>query len=65
MNRRNLITGAFTILSASVIARIFGFIFRIYLSNRLGAEGMGLYQLVLSLYMLVVTFATSGIVYLR
>lgn len=61
MNRRNLIAGALTILSASVITRIFGFIFRIYLSNRLGAEGMGLYQLVLSLYMLVVTFATSGI----
>lgn len=61
MRKQTLITGALTILSASLITRILGFVFRIYLSNKLGAEGMGLYQLVLSLYMLVVTFATSGI----
>lgn len=61
MSRQNLFTGALTILSASLITRILGFVFRIYLSNQLGAQGMGLYQLVLSLYMLVVTFTTSGI----
>lgn len=61
MSKQSLMTGALTILSASLITRILGFVFRIYLSNQLGAEGMGLYQLVLSLYMLVVTFATSGI----
>ena len=61
MKKNILIKGALTILSASIITRILGFIFRIYIAEKLGAEGMGLYQLITSLYMLVVTFATSGI----
>lgn len=36
-------------------------LFRVYLSNRLGSEGMGLYQLVLSVYALFATFATAGL----
>ncbi len=61
MKKNILIKGALTILSASIITRILGFVFRIYIAEKLGAEGMGLYQLITSLYMLVVTFATSGI----
>ena len=61
MKKNVLIKGALTILSASIITRILGFIFRIYIAEKLGAEGMGLYQLITSLYMLVVTFATSGV----
>lgn len=61
MSRKKVLTGAFIILITSIITRVLGFVFRVYISNRLGAEGIGLYQLVLSLYMLIVTFATSGI----
>lgn len=61
MSKQKILAGALIILVASVITRVLGFVFRVYISNRLGAEGMGLYQLVLSLYMLLVTFATSGI----
>lgn len=61
LSKKTLVQGALIVLAASVITRVLGFVFRIYISNQLGAEGMGLYQLVLSLYMLVVTFATSGI----
>lgn len=61
MSKQKIVTGALIILAASMITRVLGFVFRIYISNRLGAEGMGLYQLVLSLYMLLVTFATNGI----
>lgn len=61
IKKQTLIAGALTVLGASVITRILGFVFRIYIADKLGAEGMGLYQLVTSLYMLVVTFATSGI----
>ena len=35
--------------------------FRVYMSGKIGAEGMGLYQLIFSIYVLASTFATSGI----
>ncbi len=37
-----------------------GMLFRSYLSARIGSEGMGLYQLIMSVYSLFATFATSG-----
>lgn len=43
------------------ILRGLGVILRIYLSNKIGAEGMGLYQIILSVYMLSATFATAGV----
>lgn len=45
----------------ALILRGIGMFFRVYLSNIIGAEGMGLYQLIISVYMLASTFATSGI----
>jgi len=41
--------------------RLAGMGLRIYLANALGGEGMGLYQLVLAVYSLFVTLATSGV----
>ncbi len=61
MKKKVLLKGALIVLSASIITRILGFFFRIFLADNLGAQGMGIYQLILSLYMLVVTFSTSGI----
>lgn len=61
VSKQKIVVGAFVILIASMITRILGFVFRVYISNCLGAQGMGLYQLVLSLYMLLATFATGGI----
>ncbi len=45
----------------SLILRTVGIFFRIFLSGKIGAEGMGLYQLIVSIYVLGATFATSGI----
>ncbi len=45
----------------ALLLRGIGLVFRVYLSNVIGAEGMGLYQLILSVYMLASTFATCGI----
>ena len=61
MQKNVLLKGAMTILGASIITRILGFIFRIYIAKKLDAQGMGLYQLVTSLYMLAITFTTAGI----
>ncbi len=45
----------------SLILRTVGMFFRVYMSGKIGAEGMGLYQLIFSIYVLGATFATSGI----
>lgn len=38
-----------------------GMAFNIYVSNRIGSEAVGTFSLVMSVYMLFVTFATSGL----
>ncbi len=50
------------ILTATAFAvRAIGMIFKVWTSARVGAEVMGLYSLVISVYVLVSTYATSGI----
>lgn len=61
MKKNVLFKGALIVLFASILTRILGFFFRVFLANKLQAQGMGIYQLIISLYMFVVTFATSGI----
>ncbi len=61
MRKKFLIKGAIIVFIASMITRILGFIFRIFLADNLNAQGMGIFQLIMSLYMLIVTFATAGI----
>lgn len=41
--------------------RAAGMFFRIYIAARIGAEGMGLYQLIFTIYSLCITFATAGV----
>ena len=45
----------------ALLLRTMGIMFRVYMSNKIGAEGMGLYQLIFSIYILFTAFATSGI----
>ncbi len=45
----------------SFLLRSIGLSFSVYLSNRIGAEAMGSYHLILSVYFFSVTLATSGI----
>ena len=52
---------AMILTATSLILRTIGIFFRIYLSNKIGPEGMGLYQLVFSIYILAATLSTSGI----
>ena len=47
-----------TTLLITQIAAIF---FNIYISSKIGAEGMGIYRLVITVYAFSATFATSGI----
>lgn len=45
----------------SVLTRLAGFLFRIYLSRAIGAEALGIYQVSFSIFMVLVTIVSSGI----
>ncbi|MEG1711015.1 MAG: polysaccharide biosynthesis protein [Clostridia bacterium] len=55
------IKSAMILTISAIIAKIFGAIYRIPLTNMLGAYGIGVYQLIFPLYALLVTFAAAGI----
>ena len=45
---------------SGLLLRALGMVFRVYIAGALGSEGMGLYQLILSIYTVFVSFATAG-----
>ena len=49
------------VTALSIAERGLGFLYRIVLSRLLGAEGLGLYQVALSLFAFFLTFGTGGI----
>lgn len=55
------IKNALILTASSLILRFVGIIFKVWLAQLIGAEGIGLYQLIFSVYVLAATFATSGI----
>jgi len=57
---KSIFKGAAILTVAGVITRILGFVYRIFMSNIMGAEGMGLYQLIMPIYMLAWSISCSG-----
>ncbi|NLO88212.1 MAG: oligosaccharide flippase family protein [Firmicutes bacterium] len=49
------------VTATTLLLRTIGLMFQVYLSNKIGPEGMGLFQLILSVYYLSVTLAVAGI----
>ena len=45
----------------SFLTRVLGFVFRIILSRTVGAEGLGIYQMAMSVFMVLLTIISSGI----
>ncbi|MDL2248885.1 oligosaccharide flippase family protein [Tyzzerella sp. OttesenSCG-928-J15] len=60
MAGKGIIESTLILTIANVINRILGFGYRIYMSNVLGSEGMGLYQLIMPLYSLAWSISCSG-----
>lgn len=60
-NSKRIASGAGVLLIGSVVAKMLGALYRIPLTNILGAEGMGMYQLVFPVYALFMVLATAGI----
>ena len=62
MQRKNTLLGnALAITAFSLCVKFMGMLFRLYLTGRIGTDGMGLYQLIMSVYGLFTTLATAGL----
>ena len=59
--KRKIASGAGVLAIGSVIAKMLGALYRIPLTNILGAQGMGMYQLVFPVYALFMVLSTAGI----
>lgn len=59
--QNSIIKGTFILMFAGIITRFLGFYYRIFLSSRIGAEGMGLYQMIFPVYGLCLSLCASGI----
>ncbi len=58
---KKFILNAAVLTATSLLMRTIGVSFNVYISNKLGAAGAGLFQLIMSVYTFAVTVATSGI----
>ena len=56
-----MIKGALILSVGGVLTKLLGAIYRIPLTNLLGAKGIGLYQMVFPLYSVLLTFSSTGV----
>lgn len=61
MNKKRFFQNALMLIVSTFILRLVWTAFRVVVSNKVGAECMGLYQLTFAIYNISVTFASSGI----
>lgn len=61
MTKKAFLIQGMVITAISLLMRIINIGYRSYLTQKIGAEGIGLYQLIFSIFMLAVTLSTSGI----
>lgn len=61
MKKVIFIKNAMILTATSLFLRFLGVIIKVWLAAAIGSEGIGLYQLIFSFYVLAATFATSGI----
>lgn len=55
------ILNSLILLASSIILQIIGMFFNVYISNKIGSEAVGIFTLVMSVYVFGITIATSGI----
>ncbi|MCM1309383.1 MAG: oligosaccharide flippase family protein [Butyrivibrio sp.] len=61
MSKKTFIKGTFILTAAGVATKLLGFVFRILLSRNIGAEGMGIYQLVMPVSAVCFAIGISGL----
>ena len=61
MKNKAVLSGALALSLGGIITKILGAVYRIPLTNLLGGEGIGLYQMVFPLYSALLTFSSTGV----
>lgn len=61
LKKNSLITGTLLMTAAGVLSRIIGFFYRIFLSRTIGAEALGIYQLIGPVFSLCFALTASSI----
>lgn len=61
LHNHPLITGTLLLTIAGLLSRLMGFFYRIFLSQTIGAEGMGIYQLTFPIHILTISLTSSAI----
>lgn len=59
--RKSFIHGALILMAAASVNRVVGFIYQAVIYRKIGAEGVGLFNLVYPVYVLIIVIATAGI----
>ncbi len=60
-NKGFMLSGAAVLAIGSIVAKMLGALYRVPLTNILGAQGMGMYQLVFPVFALFMVLSTAGI----
>ena len=55
-----LITGALILTATGIVTRFIGFFYKIFLSRTIGAEGIGIYQMIFPIYNVCYALTTAG-----
>lgn len=61
MSKNHFLKGTLILTCTGLISRLIGFFYRIFLSHSIGAQGLGIYQLIVPVQTLVLAVTTAGI----
>lgn len=61
MKKRAFLINALCLTASAFVMRMINMGYRVYLTDKIGAEGMGLYQLIYSVFVFAITVSTAGI----
>ncbi len=59
--KNSLVSGTLILTVAGIISRFIGFYYKIFLSRTIGAEGLGMYQLIFPVFALFLSVSSAGI----
>lgn len=61
MRKNSFLIGCLILMFSNIITRFIGFFYRVYMSKAIGAEAMGLFQLIMPIYIFCYSVTASGI----